>query len=138
MIPREAMAPAIRRRPAGAKAPSGPARRASGASRLKARLGFKRVPSPGRIMRDTDDPACGFLLGEFAPSGVMPQRAGLAAPACLDPLTDRHPPIVPAAFRKLDAVAVQAASLAARLGRCGRLSRTIGLGREKPRRFYQR
>ncbi|MGH9445312.1 MAG: hypothetical protein ACRD3O_06265, partial [Terriglobia bacterium] len=27
-------------------------------------------------------------------------------PACLDRLADRHPPIVPAAFRKLDAVAV--------------------------------
>ena len=32
-------------------------------------------------------------------------------PACLDPLIDRHPPIVPAAFRKLDAVAVPTARL---------------------------
>jgi hypothetical protein len=32
-------------------------------------------------------------------------------PACPDPLVDRHPPIVPAVFRKLDAVAVLTARL---------------------------
>jgi len=33
------------------------------------------------------------------------------APTRLDPLADRHPPILPAAFRKLDAVAVLAGPL---------------------------
>ena len=65
------------------------------------------------------------------------------APGRLDPLADRHPPILPAVFRKLDAVAVLAGPLlpAPRLGlRAGRSGGVPGVrpgGRRRLAAVYQ-
>ena len=50
-------------------------------------------------------PIAGFRRTPAGPGGDPRQDPPLP-PARLDPLVDRHPPIVPAAFRKLDAMAV--------------------------------
>jgi len=54
-----------------------------------------------------------FPFGLLQPP-CRPRNPGQDSPlplACPDPLVDRHPPIVPAVFRKLDAVAVLTARL---------------------------
>jgi hypothetical protein len=57
------------------------------------------------------------MLASFAPSRrlrephLRPCQDSPLLPAFLDPLTDRHPPIVPTAFSKLDTVAVLTARL---------------------------
>ena len=50
--------------------------------------------------------SCPFGLLQPPPGPGDSRQDSPLPSARLDPLADRHPPIVPAAFRKLDAVAV--------------------------------
>ena len=101
-----------------------PARRAGASSRASLAMRFSTAATgPGRRRRERSSPgrtADRDPLGGPGPAPMpVPARPDPAAmppakpcqdsplpPACPDPLVDRHPPIAPAVFRKLDAVAV--------------------------------
>src|SRR5260370_26835241 len=75
--------------------------------------GPPRPADESRPPRPAPRPAPTPVPARPAPAATRPGKPGQdspLAPARLDPLADRHPPILPAAFRRLDAVAVLAGS----------------------------
>ncbi len=77
---------------------------------IHANLAAKNL-APGRHYLDSGYLSAALVVSALATWGIATGDTGqdpLLPPARLDPLADRHPPIVPPAFRKLDAIAVLA------------------------------